>query len=148
MNLSRIATALSLIGAAFIIYVGISYLVAPASTAAQFGLPEWPDGDAVAFLNLKGIRDITSGLVLIALLLARQRFALGIATLVIALTPLGDMLTVLRYEGSTGTALGVHGLTAVLVALTGALLLREQRTLRANSEIATGATPIVAGTAQ
>ncbi|MFI6044597.1 DUF4267 domain-containing protein [Nocardia sp. NPDC051321] len=145
MNLSRIATALSLIGAAFIIYVGVSYLVTPASMAPQFGLPEWPQGDAVAFLNLKGIRDITSGLIILVLLAVRQRFALGVATLVIALNPLGDMVTVLRYEGSTATALGVHGLTAILVVLTGGLLLRERRDA---GEIATGTTSVVAEAAQ
>ncbi|WP_327109861.1 DUF4267 domain-containing protein [Nocardia sp. NBC_01730] len=57
---------------------------------------------------------------------ARRRYALGIATLVIALVPIGDMLTVLSWSGSTATAFGVHGLTAVLVALTGVLLIREQ----------------------
>ncbi|WP_406237594.1 DUF4267 domain-containing protein [Nocardia sp. NBC_01009] len=148
MNLSRIATTLSLIGAAFIIYVGISYLVTPASMAPQFGLPEWPHGDAVAFLNIKGIRDITEGLIILALLAARQRFALGLATLVIALTPFADMLTVLRYHGSTSTALSVHGLTAVLVALTGGLLLREQRVLRTGREKATATRLIGAGAAQ
>ncbi|MCU1643655.1 MAG: small rane hydrophobic protein [Nocardia sp.] len=75
MTMNRIATALSLIGAAFIIYVGISYVLAPETTASGFGLPEWPHGDAGAFLNLKGIRDITSGIVILALLAARQRFA-------------------------------------------------------------------------
>ncbi|MFD6158079.1 DUF4267 domain-containing protein [Nocardia sp. NPDC060256] len=142
MNLSRIATALSLIGAAFIIYVGISYVLTPSTMAPQFGLPEWPRGDAVGFLNLKGIRDITSGLIILALLAARQRFALGVATLVIALNPFGDMLTVLHYDGSTATAINVHGLTAVLVAFTGGLLIFEQRMRRIGHQIGSGATSV------
>ncbi|HTJ83020.1 MAG TPA: DUF4267 domain-containing protein [Polyangiaceae bacterium] len=127
MTLSRIATPLSLIGAAFILYIGINYVVAPEAIATGFGLPAWPTGQAAAFMNLKGVRDLVSGLVILALLATRQRYALGVVTLVIALVPVGDMLTVLRWNGSTAAAFGIHGLTAALVAVTGALLLREQR---------------------
>ncbi|WP_433732239.1 DUF4267 domain-containing protein [Nocardia sp. CA-129566] len=126
MTISRIATAFSLIGAAFILYIGISYLVTPETIATGFGLPEWPSGDAVAFMNLKGVRDTVSGLIILVLLATGQRYALGIVTLVIALVPIGDMFTVLSWHGSTATALLVHGLTAVFVIATGILLLRER----------------------
>ncbi|WP_433658629.1 DUF4267 domain-containing protein [Nocardia sp. CA-128927] len=134
MTTSRIATALSLIGAAFILYIGLSYLLTPETTAPSFGLPAWPDGDAVAFLNLKGVRDTVLGLLILVLLAAKQRYALGIATLVIALVPVGDMLTVLSWNGSPAAAFGIHGLTAALVFLTGGVLLREH-------QLATKATP-------
>ncbi|GGL33559.1 DUF4267 domain-containing protein [Nocardia jinanensis] len=123
----RIATALSLLGAAFILYIGINYLIAPESIATGFGLPEWPTGDAVAFMNLKGVRDTVTGILVLVLLALGQRFALGVTMLALALIPLGDMTTVLSYGGSTATAFGVHGLTAVLVGLTGVLLVREPR---------------------
>ncbi|WP_040694922.1 DUF4267 domain-containing protein [Nocardia vinacea] len=126
MTISRIATALSLIGAAFILYIGISYLVTPETIATGFGLPEWPKGDAVAFMNLKGVRDTVSGLIILVLLATKQRYALGIVTLVIALIPIGDMLTVLSWGGSTAAAFGIHGLTAALVAVAGVLLIRER----------------------
>lgn len=126
MTISRIATAFSLIGAAFILYIGISYLITPETIATGFGLPEWPSGDAVAFMNLKGVRDTVSGLIILVLLATKQRYALGIVTLVIALVPIGDMLTVLSWHGSTATALLVHGLTAVFVVITGILLIRER----------------------
>lgn len=125
MVISRLATGLSLLGAAFILYIGIGYLVGPATMAPGFGLPAWPEGDAVAFMQLKGVRDTVSGLIILALLLAGQRYALGIVTLVVALIPLGDMVTVLQWDGSTATAFGIHGLTAAAVALTGGLLLWE-----------------------
>jgi hypothetical protein len=130
MTLSRITTGLALIGAAFILYIGIGYLVAPASMAHSFGLPAWPHGQAAAFMNLKGVRDVTSGVVILALLIARQRFALGVAMLAFSLTPLGDMLTVLTHHGSVMTALSVHFVTAALVILTGVLLIRDSRTAR------------------
>ncbi|MFD5174433.1 DUF4267 domain-containing protein [Nocardia sp. NPDC058379] len=128
MTVSRTATALSALGAAFILYIGLSYLITPETIATGFGLPTWPQGDAVAFLNLKGVRDTVSGLLIIALLATRQRFALGITMLVLALIPAGDMLTVLSWDGSPAAAFGIHGFTAVLVALAGGLLLREHRT--------------------
>ncbi|MFI6168603.1 DUF4267 domain-containing protein [Nocardia sp. NPDC051052] len=127
MTTSRIATAFSLIGAAFILYIGISYLFTPDAIAPGFGLPAWPDGDATAFMNLKGVRDTVFGVLILVLLAAKQRYALGIATLVIALVPVGDMLTVLSWSGSTAAAFGIHGLTAAFVFLTGALLLREHQ---------------------
>lgn len=130
MTISRIATALSLIGAAFILYIGISYLVTPETIATGFGLPEWPKGDAVAFMNLKGVRDTVSGLIILVLLATEQRYALGIVTLVIALIPIGDMLTVLSWGGSTAAAFGIHGLTAALVAVTGVLLIRERTVVK------------------
>lgn len=130
MTRIRINTALALIGAAFILYIGVSYLIDPASTAPGFGLPAWPHGQAAAFMNLKGVRDTTSGVVILALLATRQRFALGVTMLALTLTPVGDMLTVLTHHGSVATALSVHGLTAVLVILTGVLLVREGRTTR------------------
>src|SRR6476646_1102725 len=98
MTISRIGTTLSLIGAAFILDIGISYLVTPYPMATGFGLPEWPKGDAVAFMNLKGVRDTVSGLIILVLLATEQRYALGIVTLVIALIPIGDMLTVLSWD--------------------------------------------------
>ncbi|WP_278263333.1 DUF4267 domain-containing protein [Nocardia sp. AG03] len=139
MNVSRIATVLSLIGAAFILYVGLNYVITPETIAPGFGLPTWPEGEATAFLNLKGVRDIVSGLLIITLLVARQRFALGLVTLVIALVPVGDMLTVLARHGSAATAFGVHGFTALLVAITGGLLLLEHRTVTARRAVAAAA---------
>ncbi|MEV6555394.1 DUF4267 domain-containing protein [Nocardia sp. NPDC051756] len=134
MTTSRIATALSLAGAAFILYIGLSYLLTPDTIAPGFGLPAWPDGDAAAFMNLKGVRDTVFGVLILVLLAAKQRYALGIATLVIALVPVGDMLTVLSWSGSSAAAFGIHGLTAAVVFLTGGMLLREH-------QLATKATP-------
>lgn len=127
MTLQRINTALTLAGVAFILYIGLNYLLTPETFAAGFGLPEWPTGDAVAFMNLKGVRDTAFGVAILALLAFRQRFALGITMLATTLVPLGDMITVLSYDGSTSAAFGIHGFTAALVALTGALLIREHR---------------------
>lgn len=142
MTRTRIATALVLIGVAFILYIGLGYVLAPNSMAPGFGLPAWPQGESSAFMTLKGVRDISSGVVLLALLLTRQRFALGIAMLAVAVTPVGDMLTVLNNHGSVTAALSVHGLTAALVAATGVLLVRERSAESSRDTVA--AVPVTA----
>ncbi|MEU0499543.1 DUF4267 domain-containing protein [Nocardia sp. NPDC005998] len=119
----RLGTAGAVLGAGFIMSVGGGYLLAPQRMASEFGLT---DGDADGFLNVKGVRDVVTGLIPLALLAAGQRRAVGVSLLTIAVIPTGDMLTILVRRGSTATAMKVHGLTAALVAATGALLLRRE----------------------
>ncbi|MEY2232131.1 MULTISPECIES: DUF4267 domain-containing protein [Streptomyces] len=126
MSLKHLATALAAVGAAFIVYVGLSYLFAPQATAAGFGLPTWPQHDGAGFLAVKGVRDIATGLVILALLLTGQRRALGWAMAAITFVPAGDMVIVLAEGGPASHAYGVHGATALAVALTSVLLLRER----------------------
>ncbi|MYV97836.1 DUF4267 domain-containing protein [Streptomyces sp. SID3343] len=127
MNLKNLTTGLAALGGAFIVYIGLGYLFAPQSMASGFGVPTWPQHDGTAFLAVKGVRDIGTGLVVFALLVTGHRKALGWAMAAIAFVPVGDMVIVLSEDGSAGTAYGVHGLTAASVALTAGLLLRERR---------------------
>ncbi|OKI60748.1 DUF4267 domain-containing protein [Streptomyces sp. MJM1172] len=125
-TLKHLTTALAALGAAFILYIGLSYLMAPQASASQFGVPTWPRQDGTAFLAVKGVRDAASGLVILALLLTGQRRALGWALAALTFVPLGDMVIVLGSGGSAATAYGVHGATAAVVAFTALLLLRER----------------------
>ncbi len=131
MSLKTVNTALTTAGALFIVYIGVSYVLTPETSAPDFGLPGWPSGDGDGFLILKGIRDIVSGLFLGVLLLTGHRRALGWVLLVEALTPFGDMVDVLAHHGSTTAAFGIHGLTAALTVTTGLLTLRETRKVTA-----------------
>ncbi|MFC7721693.1 DUF4267 domain-containing protein [Nonomuraea recticatena] len=85
---STVGTVLAVVGSFFIIYVGVNYLLAPQSTAPDFGLPSWPRGEGSGFLAVKGVRDIVSGLVVLAVLAAGNRRVLGWVMLATALTPL------------------------------------------------------------
>ena len=69
------------------------------------------------WLRLKGIRDIVSGLVLLALVVWGAPRLIGIVMLIQALIPVGDMTLILVSKGSTKTAFGDHGLTAALMIL-------------------------------
>ncbi len=131
MSLKTVNTALATAGVLFILYIGVSYLLTPQTSAPTFGLPQWPSGDGDGFLILKGIRDLVSGLALGVLLLTGHRRALGWVLLVEALTPFGDMTNVLAHGGSATVAFGVHGLTASLIVITGLLTLHETRKLTA-----------------
>ena len=105
-----------------IIYVGLSYVFAPAKTAETFGFREVPM-NADAFFNLKGVRDIGTGLVPLALMIYGDPHALGWVILAEAFIPFGDMLTILRHKGKKPAAFGIHGATSALMVVAAALLL-------------------------
>ncbi|MFC3455043.1 DUF4267 domain-containing protein [Amycolatopsis speibonae] len=122
MTRIKIAYALSLALALFVLYFGTGYVFFPETQTGGFGLPVMPmKGDPI--LAVKGVRDIGAGLVVLALLLFRNARALGWALLAMAFIPFGDMLIVLTHDGSPGAAFGIHGATATLMVLVSALLL-------------------------
>ncbi|MGI5165184.1 DUF4267 domain-containing protein [Spirillospora sp. CA-253888] len=123
----RIGAGLAALTGVGISYVGLSYLLDPAGTAPSFGLPAWPEGEAAGFLNIKGVRDLGTGLVVLVLMARREWRALGWAMAAFSTIPAGDALTILARDGSTATALGVHAATAVAVLASGILLLRGKR---------------------
>jgi hypothetical protein len=126
MSLKRTATVLATLLGVGIIFVGGRFLLDPTGAAAGFGVPSWPHGQSAAYLQIKGVRDIVSGLIPLALLAAGQRRALGWALLFETLTPLSDMIIVLTHGGPAVVAFSIHGATAAVVLLTAVLLLRER----------------------
>jgi hypothetical protein len=108
--------------AAGIIAVGLRFLLSPGQAAAGFGVPAEQAGDH-AYLAVKGIRDIASGIFTVVLLAARMPHVLAWFLLTATLIPVGDMIVVLRHQGSKATAYGIHGATAAVLLATAALLL-------------------------
>ncbi|HSA50548.1 MAG TPA: hypothetical protein VLH10_10620 [Yinghuangia sp.] len=53
MTMKRLATVLAVLGSLFLVYTGISYLLAPQATAAGFALPTWPHEQGEGFLAVK-----------------------------------------------------------------------------------------------
>ena len=108
----------ALLAAVAIIAIGVMYLSNPRGATQSFGLPLPEDGPNIAWwLRLKGVRDIVSGLVVLAFVVWGGPRLLGIVVLIEALIPVGDMSLILAARGSTGKALGIHGLTAALMIL-------------------------------
>ena len=106
--------------------VGARFLLDPATAAAGYGVPLRPDAlgrtDLPAFLQIKGVRDIVSGLFIPVLIGFGQPHALAVVMLTTAITPVSDTVIVLRHGGTKAVAFGIHFATAVVVLISAALL--------------------------
>lgn len=105
----------------FILFIGARFLLRPRLAAAGYGVPAKPAGDA-AYLAVKGVRDLTFGVVGLALLVFAGARAEAWFMLAVAIAPLGDTLIVLRHGGTRAVAFGVHFATALVVLIGAALL--------------------------
>ncbi|WP_194819760.1 DUF4267 domain-containing protein [Nocardia sp. XZ_19_385] len=121
--LTPIAVGLAVLLDLLIIFIGLRFFLVPDAAASAFGVPASSAGDAGAFLTVKGLRDITSGVIGLAVLAFAGAHPAGLAMLAVALTPLGDTVIVLRNGGTKAVAFGIHFATAVVVLISAALLL-------------------------
>jgi hypothetical protein len=121
---SAVPLVLAALIAAAIIVIGGFYLAAPDRISASFGLrPPASDADTRAWLRLKGIRDVASGLVVLAMMLIADGQMAGIALLALAIIPFGDMSIILGSGGRKATAFAVHGVTCATMLVAGLLLI-------------------------
>ncbi|KAA0118772.1 DUF4267 domain-containing protein [Mycolicibacterium sp. P9-22] len=110
--------------AAAIIFIGARFLVAPRAAASGYGVvPDVDRPEIRAYLSVKGVRDIATGLFVIILMITGATHLIGWIMLAATLIPLADAAIVLRSGGSKSVAYGVHGGTAVVMLITTALLL-------------------------
>ena len=113
-----LALGMALLLALGIIAIGMLYLASPMTATRSFGLPLPGNGANLAWwLRLKGVRDIVSGLAVLAFMMWGAPGAVGIILLVEAIIPASDMLLILAAKGSTKRAFCMHGLTAVIMVL-------------------------------
>ena len=109
--------------AAAIIVIGGRFLIAPRVAAAGYGVPVDLGQQATgAYLRVKGIRDIASGLFVFILMAAGATHLVGWVILAATIIPLADAGIVLGNGGPKSIAFGVHGLTAVVMIATSVLL--------------------------
>jgi uncharacterized membrane protein len=119
-----IPLSLAALLAVAIIVIGCFYVISPERMTGSFGLkPPAPDADTRAWLRLKGIRDIVSGLVVLTMMVTTDTRTVGIALLVFAIVPLGDMSNVLASGGLKSTAFSVHGVTCAVMLVVGLFLI-------------------------
>lgn len=107
-----------------VVLMGAWAVSAPAAFAG-FGIPGTRDDDptALAWIRVKGVRDVSLGLVLALALVAGGPTLLGCFLLAATVVPAGDAAIVLRSGGPRSAGLGVHGLTAAVMAVTAGVLL-------------------------
>jgi hypothetical protein len=122
----RFVTVLTVLLGVFPLTFGTQFLIAGHTAAPNFGIDPYPTGVAAGYFAVKGIRDIVIGLNLLTLFALRQRRATGFLMAITALIPIVDMITVFTHNGPAATALGVHGLTALVMLFDAFLLLRER----------------------
>jgi len=121
---NAVPLSLAALLAVAIIVIGCFYLVSPERMTGSFGLkPPASDADTRAWLRPKGIRDVVSGLVVLAMMLTTDTRSVGIALLVEAIVPLGDMSIVLGSGGSKSKAFSIHGVTCAVMLVVGLLLI-------------------------
>lgn len=119
--LTPFAYGLAVVLNLFVVFIGLRFFLRPRAAAAGYGVPAKEDGDP-AYLTIKGLRDLVSGLIGLALLAFADAGAAAWFMVVVALTPLGDTVIVLRYGGMRAVAFGIHFATAVIVLVCAALL--------------------------
>jgi len=120
-GLPRILAALMAVA---IIVIGCFYVVSPERISGTFGLkPPASDADTRAWLRPKGVRDVVAGLVVLTMMLTADGRLVGIALLVEAIIPFGDMSIILGSGGSKLRAFSVHGVTCAAMLVVGLLLI-------------------------
>ncbi|MET4924300.1 DUF4267 domain-containing protein [Streptomyces sp. PSRA5] len=122
--LINVANVLAGLIGAGIIFIGAREIWAPRA-AAGFGIPNTPteDPNFQAWLSVKAVRDMASGVFIFILLVGATPHLLGWFMLAAAGIPVGDALIVLRNNGPKAAVYGIHGATAVVMLVIGVLLL-------------------------
>ncbi|MGC5054744.1 DUF4267 domain-containing protein [Micromonospora sp. DT48] len=122
--LTTVATVLAGLIGAGIIAIGLNAFRAP-HAAAGFGIPDTPTEDPTfrAWLRVKAVRDIASGILIFIVLAGGTPHLLGWYMLAAAGMPTGDAMIVLRGNGPKAIAYGVHAATAAMMVVISVLLL-------------------------
>ncbi len=122
--LTTVAGVLAGLIGAGIVVIGARAFWAP-QAAAGFGIPGTPTEDRSfqAWLTVKGVRDIASGLFIFILLIGATPQLLGWFMLAATGIPVGDALIVRRSNGPRSAVYGVHGATAAVMLVISVLLL-------------------------
>ncbi|MFD8502576.1 DUF4267 domain-containing protein [Streptomyces sp. NPDC059687] len=119
--LTSAAYGLALLLDLFVLVIGARFLLQPRAAAIGYGVPAEPGGDA-AYLEIKGLRDASTGILGLAVLAFAGAHAEAWFMVAAALLPLGDALIVLRHGGTRAAAFGIHFVTAAVVPVSAALL--------------------------
>jgi hypothetical protein len=99
--------------------LGIRFFLQPRRATLDFGVP----ADSIRGLTeIKGARDITSGVVPLVVWASAGTTTLGGVLVAAAIAPIADALIVLTNGGKLSKALGVHGVAAGLLVAAGLVL--------------------------
>src|SRR5699024_607870 len=111
--MGTIGLVIAALAGVMIAVIGVLFLARPRTIAMTFGLPALPPEEATPWLRLKGIRDLTTGIVAGTLLLLAPPTVVG--------------WILLAYAISIG--LVIAALAGVMIAVIGVLFLARPRTI-------------------
>jgi len=114
-----VALVLGVVACVAIIVLGIRFFVQPRQATLDFGIAA---DNLRGLTEIKGARDITSGVVPLVVWASAGATSLGWVLVAAAITPTADALIVLTNGGRLSRALGVHGVTAGLLVGAGLVL--------------------------
>ena len=106
-----------------IIAIGINFILNPVGASTAFGIPIH-DPTAFPFMWIKGIRDIFSGLVILAFLLRGDRRTTATLYAIAIFIPFSDGLVILAHLGFA-PSIYIHWGTALYMIIVAAFLLRK-----------------------
>lgn len=126
----RISYATAFLLGLGMVFLGARFFLSPEVATAAFGIRFNSNGD-YSFHHIKGIRDIFSGILLCALVLMKERRALGVMLFVATIIPVSDMLTVLS-KSYNGTQQAIpHIVATIICSVVGILLLTAKPRIEA-----------------
>ena len=97
--------------------LGLLFIATPRLGAAIFGLPA-PEGEALAYIPVIGLRDLAFAGYILGLLLRPDRGAVAVVLAATLLIPIGDLAVLLAVRGAAaGWHLLPHAASAMAVAL-------------------------------
>jgi hypothetical protein len=108
-----------------IIGLGINFILNPVGASTAFGIPIH-DPAAFPFMWIKGIRDIFSGLVILAFLLRGDRRTTATLFAIAIFIPFCDGLVILKHLGFA-PPIYIHWGTALYMMIVTAFLLRRNK---------------------
>jgi hypothetical protein len=108
-----------------IIGLGINFILDPVGASTRFGIPIH-DPAAFPFMWTKGIRDIFSGVVVLAFLLRGDRRTTATLFAISIFVPVCDGLVVLKHIGFA-PPIFIHWGTALYMMVVAAFLLRRKK---------------------
>jgi len=112
---AAIAYGLTFITGSLLIFIGARFFLSPDVAEHAFGI-QTVTGNDFSFHYIKGIRDLSVGIAILAMLLTRTQRGLAILLLAGSLVPVTDFLVVLNAPTHLTSQLYPH-LTAIVLGL-------------------------------
>ncbi|MDR2272773.1 MAG: DUF4267 domain-containing protein [Sphingobacterium sp.] len=132
---TKICYSISFLTGIALLFIGLRFLISPINAEFDYGISTNTRAD-YSFHYIKGVRDLFLGILLVLLVLAKQRKALAIALLVATVVPFGDLMIVMAENGSDWQHGIAHLIAVTICVIIGPILLiRKSKKSRPENQI-------------